>query len=256
MFNITVDDSKLTLFIDFSSKKMVRAVQSGINNAGMETASYVKTRHLTGGTTEDRLGIRSGLLRASAHGMKAVISGDRIIGGTGLGDGLVYAPIHIKPEAFGGTKTTIRAKGSGSLAIPLRGWASRGGVDATGVTGYGAVKRTSPRDYSKGFLVPFKTRKGNMLLVHKIWSRGTKKKKGAFGKYAIGGKCTIIPYYLLMKSVVVPARVFPERVLIVRRRYIVETIKNEMMKVFGSSSGGGSKGGARVQITRAASYGT
>ena len=228
MFNVTVDDSKVTLFVDFSSRRMVQYVKNGVNKAGVETAAYIKTRHLTGGTTEDRLGVRSGLLRRSAHGMKPVEIGDRIRGGAGIGGSLVYAPIHINYE---GHKSVITAKGSGSLAIPLRGFGSR-----TGDIGYGAVKRPSPRDYPAGFLVPFKTKKGNMLLVHKTWSKGTKGRsggsKGAAGKFAIGGKCTITPYYLLKKSVTVPARVYPERVAIVRRRYIVETIKNEMIKVF------------------------
>jgi len=227
MINVTVDDSKLTLFIDFSSRRMVQYVKQGINKAGDETAKYVKSRHLTGGTTEDRLGVRSGLLRKAAHSLKVMEMGDRITGGAGLGDGLIYAPIHIRSETFGGTKTTIRAK-SGSLAIPLRGYGSR-----TGDIGYGRTKQPGPLSYPKGFLEYFKSKKGNSLLVHKIWSsKGKVSGLKKVGKGFAFRNVTIVPYYLLKKSVVVPVRVFPERIITVRRRYIVETIRNEMIKVF------------------------
>jgi hypothetical protein len=207
MFNITVDDSKVSLFVDFASKKMVKAVAAGITQAGAETAAYVQSRHLTGGTTEDRLGVRSGHLRRSAHGVKAELAGDRIVGGVSAGGGLIYSGVHINSQ---GHKTVIRAKrNDGSLAIPLRGFSSR-----TGDIGYGYVKKSSPLDYPKGFLEPFKTKKGNMLLVH---------------KQGRGKKTTFVPYYLLMKSVTVPARVFPEWVATVRRRYIVGTIANSMI---------------------------
>jgi len=209
MFNITVDDSKFTLLVDFSSKKMIRAVQQGITQAGIETASYVKTRHLTGGTTEDRLGVRSGLLRKSAHGLKATVEGDRVTGGAGIGDGLIYADVHINRE---GRKLVITPKHAKALAVPFRGFGSR-----TGDIGYGRTKQPGPKDYAKGFLTPFRTKKGGMLLVHRVKGKNAR----------------IEPYYMLLKSVTVPARVFPERVLIVRRRYILETIKNNMMGVFG-----------------------
>ena len=211
MFNITVDDSKLTLFVDFSSKRMIQFVKQGIDKAGVETAAYVKTRHLTGGTTEDRLGVRSGTLRKSAHGLKATVEGDRVVGGAGLGDGLVYAPIHIRGESFGGSSTTIRAKGK-MLAVPFRGWASR-----TGDIGYGRTKQPGPLSYPKGFLnVRIPTKKGGLILGHRVKGKNAR----------------IDPYYLLIPQVVVPVRVFPERVMIVRRRYIVGTIRDEMMNMF------------------------
>jgi hypothetical protein len=208
MFNVTVDDSKLTLFVDFSSRRMVQYVKQGINKAGIETASYVVSRHLTGGTTEDRLGVRSNRLRASARGLKAVITGDRVVGGAGFGANLVYAPVHINNE---GHKSIITAN-KGMLAIPFRGWSSR-----TGDIGYGRTKKSGPKDYPSNFFnVKIKTKKGGLILAHKVKGKNAR----------------IEPYYLLLKQVEVPARVYPERVAIVRRRYIVETIKNEMMKVF------------------------
>lgn len=222
MFNIKVDDSKVTLFVDFANRRMVQYVKQGITKAGVETAQYIKVRHLTGGTTSDRLGVRTGLLRKAAHGLKPIESGDRVIGGAGLGDGLVYAPVHINRE---GTKTTITPKNSKYLTVPFRSWQSR-----SGSMGYGPVKRPSARDYSKGFLRVIKTKSGKLMLAHVTWSKGTKKKKGAFGKSAYGGSRTVVPYYMLLKKVVVPARVYPERIAIVRRRFIVETIKNEMVK--------------------------
>lgn len=223
MFNIKVDDSKVTLFVDFANRRMVQYVKQGITKAGVETAQYIKVRHLTGGTTSDRLGVRTGLLRKAAHGLKPIESGDRVIGGAGLGDGLVYAPVHINRE---GTKTTITPKNSKYLTVPFRSWQSR-----SGSMGYGPVKRPSARDYSKGFLRVIKTKSGKLMLAHVTGPKGKK---------------TIVPYYMLLKKVVVPARVYPERIAIVRRRYIVETIKNEMMRAFGGKVGGGSGGSSRV----------
>lgn len=229
MLNVTVDDSKVTLFVDFSSRRMVQYVKQGINKAGAETAKYVQTRHLTGGTTEDRLGVRSGLLRRSAHGLKAMEMGDRIVGGAGAGGNLVYADVHINRE---GRKLVITPKKAKFLAVPFRGWQSR-----TGSIGYGRTKQPGPLSYPKGFLTPIKTKKGGLMLAHveRYTKSITTQHKGIKVRMSYKGRGnikSIVPYYMLLKEVTVPARVFPERVAIVRRRYIVDTVRDEMLKMF------------------------
>jgi hypothetical protein len=218
MFNVTVDDSNVLLFFDFKSRRMVQYVKQGIQRAGIETASYVKVRHLTGGTTEDRLGVRTGILHASAHGLKPVEFGDRIIGGAGMGGPrgggqLVYAPVHINRE---GTKTTITPKRAKLLAVPFRSWQSR-----TGPTGYGWQRQESPKNYPRGFFFKMKTKNNRTMLVH------------AEGK---GKNVKLYPYFMLLPSVTVPARVYPERVAMVRRRYIVRTIRDELIKMLARRS--------------------
>ncbi len=146
---------------------------------------YVRTEKLTGGTTSDRLKVRSGKLRASALPIKAEIMEDRVEGGVSFGT--QYARVHIGPK---GQETIIRPKNAKFLAIPL----------PAAMTGAG-VSRGSPRQgpWGESFV---KETDGKLIVFGKMQiSKG--KRSGEL-------RNQIVPLFLLLKSVKIKARVHPE----------------------------------------------
>jgi hypothetical protein len=147
-----------------------------------DAVTFAKTTYLTGGTTADRLAVRSGLLRASfgfeLQGQGAQI-GARIgyilpqVSGGG-GDPLIYARIH-EGWPDGRASTTIRPVSAQYLAIPLDAAKTPAGVP-----------RGPPRGFSDTFVRLSK--RGNLLIFQKV------------------GKGAIVPLFLLRKEVIIPAR--------------------------------------------------
>jgi hypothetical protein len=144
--------------------------------------TFAKTTYLTGGTTADRLAVRTGALRAS-FGMEVQQSGTPVSARIGYilpqvnrggGDPLVYARIHEGwPE--GRASTTVVPRTSKFLAIPLQAAKTPAGVP-----------RGRPRDFPNTFIR--RSRQGNLLIFQKT------------------GKTTIIPLFVLKSEVVIPAR--------------------------------------------------
>ena len=89
------------VFDETGMKKLTRGVVTRIrkdlldemNIQSRSLTNFVITRHLTGETTEDRLAVRSGMLRRTTRAKKAVIKKDDIIGGVLFG--VKYAVAHV-----------------------------------------------------------------------------------------------------------------------------------------------------------------
>lgn len=146
-----------------------------------EAVTYAKTNYLTGGTTANRLAVRTGALRAS-FGMQVQQAGPNVsarIGyilpqvSAGGGDPLVYARIH-EGWPDGRRSTRIRPRTSQYLAIPLHAALTPAGVP-----------RGRPRDFPDTFVA--RTQQGRLMIFQRT---GT----------------GIEPLFLLLREVNVPSR--------------------------------------------------
>lgn len=192
MITVKVEDNQLKIYLEKFSPGILKALENELKVQSQLMTDFLATRYLTGGTTADRLGVRTGHLRRSAQPMQIEVNNDSVRGGTGVGEGIPYARTHVK---FGGGSTTINMKGK-LLTIPL----------GPARTGAGASKRASAMSYGK-MLFPITSKAGNKLLVAK------------------NGKGNIIPYFVLKESVRIPVRVDPNWVLVGRKNAIVSGIQ-------------------------------
>ena len=167
----------LDQIIKLLSPKVVQVVKEH----SVRLWQQVIIRHLTGGTTSDRLGRRSGALARSTRPLPVKMEGSKVTGGLSFGAG--YAWTHIGPA---GSQVTIRPKNKRFLAIPLAAAKTAAGVarggPLSGIWG--------PTFIAKGIIFGF--------------SGGT---KGTQSK-------TPIPLFVLKRSVVVPRRIFPKEHLL------------------------------------------
>ena len=160
----------------------------------IELAEYVKERHLTGGTTSTRLHVRTGKMRASTRPAPIKRTAEGIEGGINVGT--IYAPMH-----FGraGSKTTIRPKKAGGfLAIPQKAALTPAGV-SRGAPRSGVFGETFPL-----WVVGDDGKKRLFIFGKRVTQRGARAGQ-ARGK--------IVPLFLLVKKVEIPARVDPEAIL-------------------------------------------
>lgn len=170
-------DGKLNLLCQrLSPVSLPLAIGKEMDSISANLTHYVRTRHLEGGTSSDRLRTRSRNLYNSAVPLPTTISGDVVVGGTSIGKDLAYTRVHIG----NGTSTVIRAKGK-SLTIPLGP-----ALDSRGL----AVKPAS--QYTNLKLIP----KNGYALLAEVFPDGK-----------------ILPYFLLKRQVTVPMRVHPEDIL-------------------------------------------
>ena len=152
--------------------------------------SHIRTEHLTGGTTETKLRVRSGRLRGSVIPLKTEVKADQVEGGVSIGT--VYGRTHFGPK---GQKTKIVPKKGKYLTIPLPGAMTKAGVVKGGA-----------RSGQWGETFVAKSKAGNLIIFgrQRIMTPGPKT-----GEL----KGQAIPLFLLKKSVVVPARVHPKEIL-------------------------------------------
>ncbi len=165
-----------------ASRELPRTIAKILFTRLTEAVTYARTRYLTGGTTTDRLAVRTGALRA-AFGMQVEQQGSGVRARIGYilpqarqggGDALVYARIHEGwPEGRG--STTLRPRNAQYLAIPLAAAKTPAGV-----------ARGGPRDFHDTFVQ--RSRQGNLIIFQKV------------------GKGNIVPLFVLKKEVVIPAR--------------------------------------------------
>jgi len=167
----------LDQIIKLLSPKVVQVVKEH----SVRLWQQVIVRHLTGGTTSDRLGRRSGNLARSTRPIPVKMEGSKVTGG--LSFGAEYAWTHIGPA---GSQVTIRPKNKRFLAIPLAAAKTAAGVarggPLSGIWG--------PTFIAKGVIFGF--------------SGGTKASKSA----------KPIPLFVLKRSVVVPRRIHPKEHLL------------------------------------------
>jgi hypothetical protein len=175
------------------SKGLKQILNFGIGKTSSYLASYIILRHLTGGTTQDRLKTRSGLLKQTTIPLvPKSISEYKVEGGVQFGT--KYAPVHIsdKPKT-----TIITPKTAKALAIPIPGSPA---TTAAGVTRHtGSIRQAYPfLSYIKG--------KNSIILAD---TRG-----GNF-----------IPYFILKKSVKISSRVHLDEILNTKKTDIENIFK-------------------------------
>ena len=155
----------------------------------IELAEYVKARHLTGGTTSTRLHVRTGHMRDSTRPAPIKRTAGGIEGGINVGT--IYAPMH-----FGraGSKTTIRPKTRKYLTIPTEFAKTPAGVAK------GSARSSVFRDTFVAM-----SKRGNLFIFGRVGVQRGARAGQARGK--------IVPLFLLVKKVEIPARVDPEAIL-------------------------------------------
>ena len=163
--------------------KLVPALVKEMRVQMEELAAYLKKARLTGGTTRSKLAVRSGRLRGSVRVVPVERKRSRIE--TGINVGTVYGATHFGKA---GKKTTIVPKTKQYLTIPLPAAKTKAGV-ARGAARSGMWGKTFVQRSKKGNLIIFGQRVAQ---------------KGASAGQARG---KIVPLFLLVKSVEIPARI-------------------------------------------------
>ena len=162
-------------------KKLTPAIQETLLDETAEQSrkltSWIIRNHLTGGTSDDRLAVRSGMFRRLTLPIVPTVYSKKMKGGTQFaGKG---ARVHVGPK---GQITTIKPVTSKYLAIPIGEALYAGGI---------------PR-YSGPRAVPgldlIRSLKGNLILVKQVGDM-------------------IQPFFLLLKQVEVKSRIHPEQVM-------------------------------------------
>ncbi len=179
------------------TKIVIRKV---FTKVGRQTASYLREERFTGGTTDSKLAVRTGRLRASVSVIPIEESSGAIQSGVRFGT--VYARVHVGPKD---QVTKIVPKKAKYLAIPLPGAMTKAGV-----------ARGTPRGGPWGETFVRRVKGKDTLMI--------------FGKMEItkGARAgqlrsKIIPLFILLKSVTIKARVHPEEIL----QYIEPKVKEE-----------------------------
>lgn len=149
----------------------------------IEAVRYARTQFLTGGTTAERLAVRSGRLRAS-FGAEVTGQGGQLQGRLGYlvpqqvgrdgADPLIYARVH---EGWPNNRrsTTIRPRAARYLTVPLDAVKTAAGV-----------ARGRARDFEDTFVQ--RSRAGNLIIFQRQ------------------GDGQITPLFLLLPEVTIPAR--------------------------------------------------
>lgn len=190
--------------------KMIQIAKKVFLKVGKLTATYLRVERFTGGTSSTRLAVRTGRLRASVQPITPQEKVDGIEGGVQFGT--VYARVHVGPR---GQETIIRPKTKKFLAIPLPPAMSKAGVP-----------RGSPRQGPWG-----------ETFVRRVEEAG-EERLIVFGKREItkGPKTgqlrkSIVPLFLLVRSVKVKARIHPEEILDFMEPKIIEEFREEGIKI-------------------------
>jgi len=192
------------------SPEMLSGIMLGINKESIGLRNYINTRHLTGGTTNDRLSTVSGRLKASGKIIEAGIKGNDIIGGVEYGGSVrggkpvKYAGVHMGPV---GQVTKIKSSSGKYLAIPIMAGRTPAGKEKT------EAKRLKDRR-----LLDFIPRRGKPPLLVQT------------------GKNVFNPMYVLKKSVKIKSRVHPELILIQRQDKMAAGVGKELDRVIKKSA--------------------
>ena len=156
--------------------------------------NYIIENHLTGGTSEDKLKVRSGTFRRMTLPIMPNSYSQKMKGGTAFHS--PFARVQVGPR---GQVTTIKPTTAKFLAIPI-GEA----LDASGVARF-----SGPRAVPG--LVPITSKKGNHLLVRM-------------------SKSGMEPLFLLLKETRVPARVWPYQILSKNIKKIAAAYRTRLKK--------------------------
>lgn len=174
---IQIEDNGLRIHLKELTPELEDALVKETRKQSDELTNYITVNHLTGGTADDKLAVRSGSFRRLTLPVKPMVYSKTMRGGTQFAG--IGARVHVGPKS---QVTTIRPITSKYLAIPIGAALSAGGVP----------RYSSPRAIPG--LSPITSKKGNLLLVR---TDGT----------------SMTPFFLLLKEVEVPARIHPKEIL-------------------------------------------
>jgi|SRR5579885_822582 len=186
MIRAIVSADNLTLYVKEFNTKAFSALVDEVNKQSVKLTNYTIQRHLTGGTTEDRLRVRSEQMRRTTRPLQSRIEGSRISGGVQFG--VDYAKVHVGPK---GSFFTIKPKGKW-LAIPTE----------AALTPTGQMKYPHARDYPNTFINP----KNKQLVMGRL------------------SKNLIVPFFILRRFVKVPRRVDPQEILLAKGPEISQSL--------------------------------
>lgn len=177
--------------------KFHKILVDALGDQSEELASYVIEKHLTGGTTDTKLAVRTGDFRRRTKAVRVTQEGDTLKGGVSFG--VKYAGVHVGPP---GQVTTITPKSSSNLAIPV----------GPALTSAGVPRYNSPRDVS-----------GLQFIPAKAGAEHT-------GVMAMVKKGEVIPYFVLKKSIEVKARIHPEEIIKARQSHIERRLNEALQR--------------------------
>jgi len=223
---IVVDDNKVTVYLERLVPGIISKVKAELNYQAREMKDFVKEAYLTGGPGDHRLRVRSRTLLRSLGVISATTnwaskkSANSIVAGIHVGGGVPYARVHINKP---GTVTTIHGKPW--LTVP-----QLGGAAYKKSLGQGGIKHSRSIDFPH--LVYMQLRGQPALVAGKIGLRGKLVPIRTGGKG--GGGVRVV--YWLKKSVQVRARVHPEWIVKLRRKFIYSGIKEAIAKAIAGGS--------------------
>ena len=223
---IVVDDNKVTIYLERLVPGIISKVKAELNYQAREMKDFVKEAYLTGGPGDHRLRVRSRTLLRSLGVISATTnwaskkSANSIVAGIHVGGGVPYARVHINKP---GTVTTIHGKPW--LTVP-----QLGGAAYKKSLGQGGIKHSRSIDFPH--LVYMQLRGQPALVAGKIGLRGKSVPIRTGGK---GGRGVRVVYWL-KKSVQVRARVHPEWIVKLRRKFIYSGIKEAIAKAIAGGS--------------------
>jgi hypothetical protein len=181
-------------------------IKDVIDQNSILLATRIKTKHLSGPTSNTSVSVRSGRLRASTRPVLARVSARRVKGGVTIGT--AYAPVHFGPK---GSETTITPKpGKQYLTIPLDAAKTKAGVVRGRARDEGVWGKTFVRKSKAGNLIVFGQKRGQ---------------RGA-GAGKLSGN--IQPLFVLKKSVTIKARVHPEELVAWIRKKITAMLERRI----------------------------
>lgn len=193
------------------SSKLIRRISKIIELNSRLLQTHIRTEKMTGGTSATRLRVRSGHLRRSVQVKKVDLSGGNIRGGVTIGGSeynVRYARVHIGRR---GQKTIIKPKRAKFLTVPLK----------AALTPSGVLKGPA-RSNIWGDTFVAKTAQGRLV----IFGRGRIMKGERQGEL----RSKILPLFLLLKQVTVPARIHPAELLGWIRPKILADMKSGKFK--------------------------
>ena len=220
------DFGKVIVYLDKLVPGIISKVKAELNYQSREMKDFVKEAYLTGGPGDHRLRVRSRTLVRSLGVISATTdwatkkSANSIVAGIHVGGGVPYARVHINKP---GTVTTI--SGKPWLTVP-----QLGGPAYKKSLGQGGLKHSRSIDYPH--LVYMMIRGQPVLVAGKIGTRGKLVPLRVMGK---GGRGVRVVYWL-KRSVRVRARVHPEWIVKLRRKFIYSGIKGAIAKAIAGGS--------------------
>lgn len=174
---VEIEDGKLLLKIQKLTPAIQKTLLEETGEQSRKLTTWIIKNHLTGGTSADRLAVRSGMFRRLTIPIVPATYKKKMKGGTQFaGKG---ARVHIGPK---GRITTIKPLTSKYLAIPI----------GEALTSNGVARYSGPRAVPGLDLIT--SLRGNLLLVKQVGNM-------------------MEPFFLLLKQVEIPTRIHPEEVM-------------------------------------------